>query len=143
MTTVSKLAGGVSLLSCLTDMHRTGMIYANNEYARASGDSFISCAIGTQKADRVSYKDARRKNWLLKNNFLGGITEFTARIRGYFKGLAESATRYIPNFALSAVAICVKSKVMSNLSAVGLAIVEIYDFIRNSSGIFQRTDYLE
>ncbi len=143
MTVISKIAGGLSLFSCIRDMHKTGVIYSNNEYAKASGDTFISCAIGTQKADKISYKDAQRKNWLLRNNFMGGINEGMAKVGGYFKGVADSATRYIPNFILSAIALCAKGGLWSNIATVGLAIVELYDFVRNSTSIFQRTDYLE
>ena len=105
MTIISKIAGGLSLFSCLTDAHKTGLIYANNEYAKASGDTFISCSLGAQKADKISSKDAQRKNWLLRNNFLGGINEGFAKVGGYFKGFGNSIVRYLPNIALSAVAL--------------------------------------
>ena len=143
MTIISKIAGGLSLFSCLTDAHKTGLIYANNEYAKASGDTFISCSLGTQKADKISSKDAQRKNWLLRNNFLGGINEGFAKVGGYFKGFGNSIVRYLPNIALSAVALKVKSPIVSAISTIGLAGLELYDFIRNSTGIFQRTDYLK
>lgn len=145
MTLISKTAGALSLISCLTDMHKTALIYANNAYAKASSDTFISCSIGTQKANKVSHKDAERKNWLLRNNFFGAPKELFARIRGYLSGLAEGAVRYLPNFVLSLAAICANknSKILANVSTILLAGVELYDFIKNSSNISQRTDYLE
>lgn len=144
MTLISKAAGVLSLVSCITDVHKTAMIYSNNEYAKASSDTFISNSLGTQKADKISHKDAQRKNWLLRNNFLGGPTEAVARVKGYLKGFGQGVIRYLPNFILSAAAICVtKHKSVANLSAIGLACVEIFDFIKNSTNLFQRTDYLE
>ena len=53
MTIISKLAGGLSLYSCLTDMHKTAVLTANNEYAKASADTFIETSIGSQKAEKV------------------------------------------------------------------------------------------
>ncbi len=143
MTIISKLAGGLSLVSCLTDAHKTGLIYANNEFAKVSGDVFIANSLGSQKAEKVSEKDAQRKNWLFRNNFFGGIRENIARVRGYLGGFGTSIVRYMPNFVLSAVALFTKSSVFSGFSTIGLAAIELYDFIRNSTSIFQRTDYLE
>ena len=143
MTIISKLAGGLSLYSCLTDMHKTAVLTANNEYTKASADTFIETSIGSQKAEKVSYKDAKRKNWLLKNNFMGGINETWGRVKGYCKGFFTAGVRYVPNFMLAIGAILSKNKVIASLSAIGLAVVEAWDFIKNSSGIFERTDYLK
>lgn len=142
MTIISKTAGGLSLFSCLSDMHKTAVLSSNNEHAKASADTFIETSLASQKANYVSYKDAKRKNWLLKNNFMGGINETYGRIKGYFKGFFSTGVRYIPNFILSLGAIIPKNKVVANISALGLGLVEIWDFIKNSSGIFERNDYL-
>ena len=143
MTIISKAAGGLSLFSCLRDIHKTALIYSNEEHAKCSSDSFISNAIGTQKANRISYKDAERKNWLLKENFIGRIKEPFARVGGYLKGIGRGIITYLPNFVLSGFALASKNKKIANISAIGLGIVEAWDFIKNSTNIFQRTDYLK
>ncbi len=143
MTIISKTAGGLSLFSCLRDMHKTAVLASNNEYAKSSADTFIETSLGSQKSERVSYKDAQRKNWLLKNNFMGSINETYGRIKGYCKGLVSAGARYVPNFVFSLGAILSKNKVVSTVSTVALALVEGWDFIKNSSGIFERTDYLK
>lgn len=143
MTLISKTAAGASLLSCIVDMHKTAVISSNNAYAKASSDTFISCELGAQKANDVSYKNAQRKNWLLKNNFFGSINETAARITGYIKGLGQGVIKYLPNFILSAVAIKSKNKKVANISAIGLGALEAFDFIKNASGIFERKDYLK
>lgn len=143
MTIVSKTAGAAGLISCLRDIHKTAVLYSNQGYAKASSDAFISCALGSQKANRVSVRDAERKNWLLKNNFLGGIKETFGRAGGYLRGLAQGVAGYIPNILLSLGAVCSKNKTIANISAIGLAGVELFDFIKNSTGIFERTDYLK
>ena len=143
MTIPSKIAGGLSLVSCIVDIHKTAVINSNNAYAKASSDTFISCAIGSQKTNRLSYRDAARKNWLLKNNFLGGINETLARITGYVKGVGQGIIHYIPNLALTALAMIPKNKTVANISAIGLGVLESIDFIKNATGIAQRTDYLE
>ena len=143
MTLISKAAGGLSIFSCLRDMHKTAVLTSNNAYAKASADTFVECAIASQKTEKISYKDAERKNWLLKNNFMGGLNETFGRIGGYCRGFFTTGVRYIPNFIFSIGAIIPKNKVVSSISTVGLAMVEIWDFIKNSSGIFERTDYLK
>ena len=143
MTIISKTAGSLSLFSCLYDMHKTAVLNSNNEYAKASADTFIETSVASQKADRVSYKDAERKNWLLKNNFMGGVNEVWGRISGYCKGFFTSGVRYLPNFAFSLGAILSKNKAIASISTIGLAMVEAWDFIKNSSGIFERSDYLK
>ncbi len=143
MTIISKTAGGASLLSNLIDIHKTAVLYSNNEYAKSSADSFISCALGSQKANRISVKDADRKNWLLQNNFLGGIQSTFGKIGGYIHGLARGIITYAPKIALSVSALFVKNKKIANISAVGLAGLEAYDFVKNSTGLTQRTDYLK
>lgn len=143
MTIISKAAGAAGLASCISDIHKTAVLYSNNKYAKSSSDAFLSNALGTQKADRVSVRDAERKNWLLNNNCLVGIKGTLGRIGGYFHGLAQGIYNHLPSVVLSLGSICAKNKTIASLSAIGLAGVELFDFIKNSTGIFQRTDYLK
>ncbi|MBQ8635504.1 hypothetical protein IJX73_01900 [bacterium] len=144
MTTISKTAGAVSLVSCFHDIHKTAMISSNNAYAKCASNNMISTSIGNQKADKVSYKDAQRKNWLAQSNFLAPVKETYSRVSGYVSGALKASVRYIPNFILSAIAIgCKKSKSVANVAAIGLGAVELLDFIKNSTNINQRTDYLK
>lgn len=143
MTAISKVAAGLSLVSCITDIHKTAKIYSNKAYQKASSDAYISSSVGNQKANKISYKDAQRKNWLMKNNFFLGTKETFAKITGYLKGFGEGCVRYLPNLALSGIALGVKNATIANISAVCLAGLEAYDFIKNSTSLFQRTDYLE
>lgn len=144
MTIISKIAGVASVASCLHDVHKTALIYSNNSYAKVSADNMISNSIGNQKADRISFKDAQRKNWLAKNNFVASWNEGFAKIKGYVSGVMDAGVRYIPNFILSAIAIgCGKSKKIANIAAAALGLFEVFDFINNSTNANQRTDYLK
>ncbi len=143
MTLISKAAGTLSLISCVKDIHQTAVIYSNNAYAKASSDTYIARAVSNQKTDKLSPKDANRKNWLLKNQFMQGAVETLGRIGGYLKGFGVAAVRYAPNFGLITGAMLFKNKKLANASSVGLAILELYDFIKNSTGIFRRNDYLK
>lgn len=144
MTIISKTAGVASAASCLYDIHKTALYNSNKVYAKVSSDTVISNSIGNQKADKISYKDAQRKNWLARNNFTASYKETWARIKGYVQGAIDAGVRYIPNFILSAIALrCKKSKGVANAAAVGLGILECFDFIKNSTNINQRTDYLK
>ncbi|MBQ7287474.1 MAG: hypothetical protein IJW73_06925 [Candidatus Gastranaerophilales bacterium] len=185
MTLISKAAGGLSLISCFHDIHKTAMINSNNKYAKVSSNATIASSIGNQKANKVSYKDAQRKNWLAQSQFGMQTIELSARVTGYISGFAKASVRYIPNFACAAVAILLASKskatklaekeaerlakeagktaqeiaqevakvtqnagknirpIIANTAAVGLGLIELWDFIKNSTNIAQRTDYLE
>lgn len=143
MTFISKVAGIASVAASIADVHKTAVIYSNRAYNQASANAVISSSLGAQKADEISFRDAERKNWVNRNQFTAGIKETCARVTGYIKGFAQGSVRYLPNFALGAAAIFSKHKAVASVSAVGLALVEGYNFIKNSTGIFQRTDYLE
>ncbi len=144
MTIISKTAGIVSLISCIHDIHKTAVISSNNAYAKASSDAVISSSVGHQKADRISYKDAQRKNWLAQGNFLAPFKEFFGRVGGYISGAAKASLRYIPNFILAGVALaCGKHNKIANAAAVGLGAIEAVDFVKNATNINQRTDYLK
>ena len=160
MTVVSKAAGGISAISCLYDIHKTALIYSKNAYQKKSADTYISCSLGNQKADRLSYRDAKNKNWMLKNNFFAGIRSIASGIGGYLRGFSEGIVRHAPALGLSALAIGVSeskkapsktalkwlnknAKNIANGSAIALAIYTVYDFMRNSTGLFQKTDYLK
>lgn len=144
MSVVGKVAGGASLLSSLYDIHKTAVIYSKKEYMKASGDEVVACSIGAQKTDRLSYKDSKRKNWIDQHHFLTGPKEFFASIKGYTKGFIEGVSTYLPKLLLSMGAIIPKkNKLIPTLSTIGLAILEGYDFVKNSTGIFEKTDYLK
>ena len=144
MTLISKTAGVLSLASCIHDIHKTALISSRNAYAKAASDAVITTSLGNQKANKVSYKDAQRKNWLAQNNFFASSKEFFARVGGYVVGAAKASVRYIPNFVLATVALCTKKyKGIANAAAVGLGVIEGLDFIKNATNINQRTDYLK
>ena len=150
MTIISKTAGALSLASCMHDIHKTALINSNNAYAKASSNAVISSSIGNQKSNKISYRDAQRKNWLAQNNFSAPIKETSARIFGYITGFLKASVRYIPNFILSAIAICAKSPDsdkktvnIANIATIALGVVEALDFIKNGTNLHQRTDYLE
>lgn len=160
MTIISKTAGALSLISCVHDIHKTALIYSKNEYAKTAANTLISTSVNNQKADHISYKDAQRKNWLTQQNYFASIKEGFARVKGYVKGVFKTSLRYIPNFALAAVALFAGKNLkavqnaadvakatrivetVANVAAVGLGVVEGVDFVKNTLGVNQRDDYL-
>ena len=145
MTVISKIAGGLSLLSALNDIHKTSLIYSRRSSQKACADTYISKSIGGQKTANFSYKDSKRKSWITKQNYAVGTNEFLAGIKGYLYGAKTCAIRYMPNFVLSAIAMIPKNKykLLPNAAAVGLGVLEAIDFVSNSTNINERTDYLE
>jgi len=145
MTVISKTAGVLTLVSCIRDIHKNALIKANIATQKASADTFVANSLATQRTNRLSSKDTERKNWLARKNFLMCPNEAMASIKGYVGGFFDGAVNYIPQLALSVVAIALNSKhkVLANLSAIALGILEGSDFINNSLSIGQKNDYLK
>ena len=143
MTLISKGASALSLISCFRDIHKTAMIHSKNAYAQTMGDTFVADSVGNQKTNYISHRDAERKNWVFRSNFFNGTKETCAKIGGYIKGFTQGLARYLPNIALSSVAMCAKNKYIANISAALLGGVELFGFIKNSTSITERTDYLK
>ncbi len=145
MPVIPKIAGAASLISTIKDIHQTGMVYSRREKNKTMGNNVLSCSIGNQKADYLSFKDAKRKNWTEQNLFFSKIKEDFASVKGYFKGTTEGIVRYAPKIALIAGAIIPKNKgqKLSYISTIGLALYEIWDYLRHGTGIFERTNYLD
>ncbi len=138
-----KVAGALAIASGLHDIHKTAMINSKNALAKASSDHTISNSIKYQKADRVSFRDTQRKNWLSPGNITAPFIEMGASIGGYITGAAKSAIRYIPSFVCATIAIVAKTPKIANIATILLGCVEAFDFARHSLGIGQRDDYLE
>ena len=143
MTLISKTTGALGLSSCIYDMHKSGVIASNRNYAKVSANSYLSNEVKSMKMDYCSFKDAQIKNWSARNNIFQPVKEFTARVTGYIGGFFTAGIRYIPNIALAAIALCCnKSKGIANAAAGALAVLEGWNFIKNTSGINKRSDYL-
>ena len=145
MTIISKTAGALGLLTTIKDIHKTALIYSKRAITKASADTFISNSVSTQRTNRLSTKDTERKKWLSRKNFLLYPNETFGSIKGYIGGFAEGVVNYFPQIALSVLAIAINKnhKVLANICAAGLAVVEGIDYINNSLSAGQKNDYLK
>ena len=144
MPIIPKIAGATSLISSLDDINKTALIYSKQEKNKAVGNNILSCSIANQKADYVSFKDAQRKNWFAQRCLFININEIAGAVKGYFKGAVYAIDRYLPKIALSLMAIIPKEKgkKLSYISTVALAGVELWDFLKNGTGMLEKSDYL-
>lgn len=143
MTLISKIAGTLGISTCVYDMHKSGMIEARRNSAKAGVNSFLSNEINTMKTDECSFKNTQIKNWKARNNIFQPIHEVFAGITGYIKGFLTAGIKYIPNFIAATVAIaCKNNKKAANIAAGVLAVMEGWNFFKNTSGINQKNDYL-
>jgi len=140
MTGISKVAGGVGILSCIKDMHQTGLIYASGSKNKAGGDTYIKNILQSSKMNSVSVRDAKYKNWLMQNSIFNGINETFGGFKGYLHGIGEAGLRYIPKFAFSLVALLSKNPKIANASAIGVGITEGANLIKNTVGAFNPND---
>lgn len=149
MTFLPKIAGALSLSSCIIDMHKTGVIYSARARNKATANSVISNSIACQKTKYLSSKDTQFKNWLNRNNLFIGMEETIGSIKGYFHGIVTAGARYIPELATSVLAIatsCGKSKVAKTVSTLLTALLAVEhgsDFVRNTLNVGEKNDYLK
>ena len=145
MPAIPKIAGIASILASLNDIHKTAMVYARQEGNKTMANNIISCSLGSQKTDYISFKDAQRKNWTKQQGFFFGTKEIFASIGGYINGALQGVARYAPKLVLSAMAIIpkTKAKTLSYVSTVALACLEVWDYCRHGTGVFEKTDYLD
>lgn len=132
MTAISKITATLGLASCINDIHRTASVYSKRECKQASVNSYIGNVTSNMQANRVSYKDNERKNWLMKNNFAIGLHEMGGTIRGYIEGATEGLVRYLPSIALSSIAMLARNKRLANFAAIGVVAAEAVDFLSNT-----------
>ena len=145
MTVISKTAGALGLVSTIREIHRNALIYSKKEITKASADTFIANSLSTQRTNRLSCKDTERKRWLARKNVLAGPNEFFASVKGYACGVFDGVMAYIPQLILSGLALGINKnhKVLANICAAALAVVEGADFITNSLSAGQKNDYLK
>ena len=145
MPIIPKIAGATSIITSLGDIHKTALLYSKQEKNKATGNYILASSIANQKADFVSFKDAQRKNWISGQHLFVSIDEIFASAKGYFKGVIQGIERYLPKFALAILAIIPKDKgkKLSYISTIALAGVEIWDFLKNGTGLFEKGDYLK
>lgn len=145
MTLISKTAGALSLFSSIKDIHNTALMYSNRSTMKASADTFLANSLSTQRTNRLSLKDTKRKQWLAKNNYLLFASDPLASVRGYCEGVIQGVCYYMPQLVLSTLAIGIgnKHKVIANACAVALGIVEGLDVLTNTFSIGQKNDYLK
>ena len=145
MTVISKTAGVLGLVSTIREIHRNALIYSRREITKASADTFISNSLATQRTNRLSSRDTDRKKWLARKNLLAGPNEVFASVKGYLTGIFNGVVTYFPQLLLSGLAFGINKnhKVLANLCAAALAVVEGADFITNSLSSGQKNDYLQ
>ncbi len=143
MTIISKAAAGLSVGSCIYDMHKSGVVSANRNYAKASADTFISNELNAMRTDDLSYKNSQIKNWCARNNPFQSVNETLGRVTGYLNGFFAAGVKYIPNLIAGSVAMFSKHKGLANIAAGALAVMEGWNFIKNTTGVKQRNDYLK
>jgi len=143
MPIIPKIAGGAGIVSSVVDIHKTALIHARNEAAVYSSNSILSTSLGAQKADRLSVADADKKNWINQKSFLAGPSGVLGALKGYFKGIKEGVVIHWPKLLLSLSAFIFKKEIPSYLSTAALGIYAVYEFIKHSTSIFEKTDYLK
>lgn len=146
-TAAAAMAGS----ACLYDVHKQGVRSATLTREKNYADDFIAQEIGSSKLNYPSAKHAAIKNWMLNFKFPHKFSEIVNTVGGYFKGAVKGIANNFAPLACSALTIFLgaNKKIASkhpNLQKYALfatGITTAWDFIKNGTNLFERTDYLK
>ena len=132
------LATGASLY----DIHKLGVREANIKREKNYADDFIAEQIGSSKLNYPSEKHNAMKKWLMNFKYPLQISEVWNTVSGYVTGAVKGIGYNLPTLGFSALAFFAKKDCTRKLGIIGLGLSVAWDFIKNSTNIFEKKDYL-
>ena len=136
--TAALLATGASLY----DVHTLGKREANIKRESNYADDFIAQQLGASKLNYPSEKHNSMKEWILNFTYPLQLSEIWDTVSGYVSGALKGVWYNIATLGFSALAFFAKKDGMRKVGIAGLGLSVAWDFIKNSTNIFERTDYL-
>ena len=136
--TAALLASGTSLY----DIHTLGAREANIKRESNYADDFIAQSIGASKLNYPSQKHNKMKQWILEFHYPLQMSEIWNTVTGYVTGAAKGVAHNALTLGFSALAFFAKRDGLKKVGVFGLGLSVAWDFIKNSTNLFERTDYL-
>lgn len=136
--TAALLATGASLY----DIHKLGVRKANIKRESNYADDFIAQNLGSSKLNYPSEKHNAMKNWIMSFQYPLQLSEVWNTISGYVSGAIDGIGHNLATLGFSALSFFAKKDGLKKVGVLGLGISVAWDFIKNSTNLFERTDYL-
>ncbi len=136
--TAAILASGTSLY----DIHTLGVREANIKRESNYANDFIAQNLGASKLNYPSEKHNAMKQWIMDFKYPLQLSEIWNTVSGYVVGAAKGVVHNFATLGFSAVALFAKKDGWKKFGVIGLGLSVAWDFIKNSTNLFERTDYL-
>lgn len=131
------MAAGASLY----DVNQQGVRKANIKREKNYADDFIAQQIGASKLNYPSEKHSGMKNWIQSFKYPYQVSELWDTVSGYVQGALKGVALNAATLGFSGLAFFGK-KGLQKVGIIGLGLSVAWDFIKNSTNLFEKTDYL-
>lgn len=138
----SKAAAVMATGASLYDIHTLAKREANIKRERNYADDFIAQQIGASKLNYPSAKHDSMKQWIMDFKYPYQLSELGDTITGYVSGALKGICHNAATLGFSTLAFFAKKPGFKKAGVIGLGLSVAWDFIRNSTNLFERTDYL-
>ncbi len=138
----SKSAALLAASTSLYDAHKLGVREANIKRESNYADDFIAQNIGASKLNYPSEKHNVMKQWIMDFQYPLQLSEVWNTVSGYVTGALKGVLLNAGTLAFSALAFFAKKDGWKKAGVAGLGLSVAWDFLTNSTNLFEKTDYL-
>ncbi len=142
LNVASKAAALMASGASLYDIHSLAKREANIKRESNYADDFIAQNIGASKLNYPSAKHNGMKQWIMDFQYPLQLSEVWNLASGYVVGAAKGICHNFATLGFSALAFFAKKDGMKKFGVIGLGLSVAWDFIKNSTNLFEKTDYL-
>lgn len=142
LNVATKTAAVLATAATAYDVHTLGTRQAKIKRESNYADDFIAQQIGASKLNYPSEKHSAMKDWIMDFKYPLQISEVANTVTGYVTGAIKGIGYNFATLGFSALTFFAKSNAVKKIGLFGLGLSVAWDFIKNSTNIFERTDYL-
>ena len=142
LNVATKAAAVLATAATAYDVHTLGARQAKIKRESNYADDFIAQQVGASKLNYPSEKHSAMKDWIMDFKYPLQMSEVINTVIGYITGAAKGIGHNLATLGFSALTFFAKSDGLKKAGLFGLGLSVAWDFIKNSTNIFERTDYL-
>lgn len=137
---LAKGVGAVALCLVARDAHVYGKIKADEHMKTKNADAALYYYNNTQTINKPSMSQINLKDAVYKYELDDNLRGFINSGVGYFKGLGSMLVSDVVALGLGMGALFAKSGALAKASAIGLAVMGAYSFVKDGLGIGKQND---
>lgn len=142
LNVASKAAALMATGASVYDIHSIAKREANIKRESNYADDFIAQNIGASKLNYPGAKHNDIKQWIMDFQYPLQLSEVWNTVSGYTVGAIKGICYNFATLGFSALTFFAKKDGMKKFGAIGLGLSVAWDFIKNSTNLFEKTDYL-